>query len=42
MRKLGLEVQDENKTKEKQKNTGEEGEEDSRGGKKPDVDADRN
>jgi len=40
MKKLGLEVQDENKAKEKQKNTGEEGEEDSGGGKKPNGNAD--
>ncbi len=40
MKKLGLEVQDENKAKEKQKNTGEEGEEDSGGSKKPNGNAD--
>ena len=39
LKKLGLEVGDENKTKEKQKDTGEESEEDSAGDKKRDVDA---
>ncbi len=39
LKKLGLEVGDEDKAKEKQKNTGKEGEEDSSGDKKQDGDA---